>query len=87
MCVSFCTANFLLRQCIYATFVLWQSWLPARKHVVEALDTRLQIDPSGSIIKLNHYCPWKSHLYELEKETNVKTPILYCLYEVGIWEV
>jgi uncharacterized UPF0160 family protein len=35
------------------------AWLPGRVYVKESLDQRLDVDPSGQIIKLNHYCPWK----------------------------
>lgn len=40
------------------------------------------------IIKLTHFCPWKEHLYSLEKELGVDKPILYCLVsgEEGVKE-
>ena len=37
------------------------------------------MDPSGLIMRLNTYSPWKDHLYSLEKELGVEKPILYCL--------
>jgi uncharacterized UPF0160 family protein len=30
-------------------------------------------------MRLNHYCPWKDHLYNLEQEMGVEKPILFCL--------
>jgi hypothetical protein len=33
-------------------------------------------------MKLNTYCPWKEHLYELEEEMGCQGEVLYCLYEV-----
>lgn len=36
----------------------------------------------GSIMKLNTFCPWKEHLYELEVEMGIQGAVLYCLYEV-----
>ncbi|KAL4427135.1 hypothetical protein ABPG77_001139 [Micractinium sp. CCAP 211/92] len=58
-----------------------KSWLPARKHVQEALDQRKEVHPSGRIMKLNTFCPWKEHLYGLEEEMGIQGEILYCLYE------
>lgn len=58
-----------------------RSWLPARTHVKEALEQRQQVHPSGSIMKLNTFCPWKEHLYELEVEMGIQGAVLYCLYE------
>jgi len=45
----------------------------------EAIEQRFEVDPSGLIMRLNHYSPWKDHLYNLEKELGVEKPILYCL--------
>jgi uncharacterized UPF0160 family protein len=50
--------------------------------VREAIETRMEVDESGEIMKLAHYCPWKEHLYELEQELNVQPPLKFCLYEV-----
>mmetsp|Transcript_5140 Transcript_5140/g.11186 ORF Transcript_5140/g.11186 Transcript_5140/m.11186 type:complete len:387 (+) Transcript_5140:10-1170(+) len=58
-----------------------RSWLPGRTHVKAALEARHAVDPSGQIIKLETFCPWKEHLYDLEKELGVEAPILFCLYE------
>lgn len=58
-----------------------RSWLPARTHVKEALEQRAQVHPSGRIMKLNTFCPWKEHLYVLEEEMGVAGEVLYCLYE------
>jgi uncharacterized UPF0160 family protein len=57
-------------------------WLPGRKYVVQAIEARMEVHPSGEIFKLPCYCPWKSHLYELETELDIQTPLKYCLYEV-----
>jgi hypothetical protein len=59
-------------------------WLPGRKHVVQAIETRMDVHPSGEIFKLPCYCPWKSHLYELEPEMKVEPPLKFCLYEVRL---
>lgn len=59
-----------------------QAWLPARTYVREAIETRAEVDESGEIIKLAHYCPWKEHLYELEEELSLPQQIKFCLYEV-----
>ena len=46
-------------------------WLPGRKPVEEAIAKREEVDKSGKIIKLEQYCPWKDHLYEVEKESGL----------------
>ncbi|GAB4813079.1 hypothetical protein N2152v2_000125 [Parachlorella kessleri] len=58
-----------------------KSWLPARGYVKEALDQRLDVDPSGSVMKLNTYCPWKEHLHQLEEELGCQGQVLYVVYE------
>jgi len=52
---------------------------PCVPHPQEAIEQRYDIDPSGLIMRLNHYSPWKEHLYNLEKELGVDKPILFCL--------
>lgn len=40
-----------------------------------------KIDESGSILKLEQMVPWKSHLFDLEKELNIpKDQIKYVLF-------
>jgi uncharacterized UPF0160 family protein len=39
------------------------SWLPARDIVKQGFEQRKEFDPSGKIIVLPQYCPFKSHLY------------------------
>ncbi len=43
----------------------------------------IQVDESGEILNFSCSCPWKEHLYELEKEMGIDTPIKYCLYQVS----
>eukprot|EP00879_Flechtneria_rotunda_P018358 GHRR01019257.1.p2 GENE.GHRR01019257.1~~GHRR01019257.1.p2 ORF type:complete len:191 (+),score=56.71 GHRR01019257.1:1072-1644(+) len=58
------------------------SWLPAKHVVVEAISQRYDVDSSGQIITFKQGgAPWKEHLFELEKQMGVTTPILYVLYE------
>ncbi len=45
---------------------LSRSWWPARSIVKEALDDRMNVHSSGSVIVLPQACPWKDHLFELE---------------------
>jgi uncharacterized UPF0160 family protein len=57
------------------------SWLPGRQYVLEALQQRHDVHASGHIIRLNTYCPWKEHLYQLEQELGIEGQVLFCLYE------
>ncbi|CAN1177940.1 MYG1 protein [Linum perenne] len=58
-----------------------KSWLPARSVVLECLAARFDIDPSGEIMVLTRFCPWKLHLFELEEEMKIEPSIKYVLYE------
>ncbi|XWS61540.1 hypothetical protein CRYUN_Cryun07bG0134000 [Craigia yunnanensis] len=58
-----------------------KSWLPARSILMECIAERFDIDPSGEIMVLKRFCPWKLHLFELEGEMKVEHPIKYVLYE------
>ncbi len=70
-----------------------ESTLPARTFVEQAVVTRFNIDPSGQIIKFESGgLPWKSHLYDLEKEHNLvqyKDLIKFVLYtdQSGMWRI
>ncbi|EIW86682.1 metal-dependent protein hydrolase [Coniophora puteana RWD-64-598 SS2] len=47
------------------------AWLPGRDIVQAAFSSRLDIDPSGKILLFETFAPWKEHLFDLEKDTNV----------------
>jgi uncharacterized UPF0160 family protein len=66
-----------------------KSWLPARSLVEQALASRLEADPSGQIIILSQFCPWKEHLSNLEEEQNLGDTIKYILFgdSGGSWRV
>lgn len=44
------------------------SWWPARSIVEQALNNRFNVHPSGKIIMFEQSCPWKEHLFEIEKQ-------------------
>ncbi|XP_051957285.1 UPF0160 protein MYG1, mitochondrial isoform X1 [Xyrauchen texanus] len=57
------------------------AWLPAREIVQQAVQTRYQVDPSGEIVVLSQGgCPWKEHLFTLEKELNVDVNIKFVMF-------
>jgi uncharacterized UPF0160 family protein len=58
-----------------------KSWLPARAIVEKALKERNEVHPSGEIIVLSHFCPWKSHLENLEDEQGISGHVKYALFE------
>eukprot|EP01017_Pseudomicrothorax_dubius_P026872 TRINITY_DN3037_c0_g3_i1.p1 TRINITY_DN3037_c0_g3~~TRINITY_DN3037_c0_g3_i1.p1 ORF type:complete len:355 (+),score=83.55 TRINITY_DN3037_c0_g3_i1:120-1184(+) len=43
-------------------------WLPSKKIVEKAVEDRLNFHPSGAMIFLDTSCPWKDHLYDIERE-------------------
>lgn len=62
-------------------------WLPARDIVISAISTRHSIHPSGQIIVLGQFCPWASHLEELEKEAGFETLYVVFSDSGGSWRV
>jgi uncharacterized UPF0160 family protein len=69
-----------------------KSWLPARDLVASAITYRVHVDPSGKILLLDQYAPWKEHLFELEAELSLddeKKPIyvIYADETGGTWRV
>merc|ERR1719203_2021954 len=46
-----------------------RSWWPARSLVKAALDAASDIHPSRQILMMPSYCPWTTHLFQLEKES------------------
>jgi len=64
--------------------------LPARQVVESALTTRHTVHASGEVICLPHSgCPWKTHLYELERVHKVPTLVKFVLYmdSAAMWRV
>ncbi|WOK98732.1 hypothetical protein Cni_G07444 [Canna indica] len=58
-----------------------RSWLPARSIVIECLNSRRNVDPSGEIMVLDKFCPWKLHLFDLEEELRIDPLIKYVIYQ------
>ena len=64
--------------------------LPARAIVEEALLKRNDTHACGQVIVFPHSgCPWKGHLYELEKKHTVTELVKFVLYKdtAGMWRV
>jgi len=66
------------------------SWWPARVLVVNAINKRYDVDPSGEILCFSSGgMPWKDHLLTLESSLELKTNIKFVLYpdENAKWRV
>ncbi|KAL3236656.1 Myg1p RNJ42_01750 [Nakaseomyces bracarensis] len=65
------------------------SWLPAKAIVAEAIKDRMIADASGKIVVLPQFCPWKEHLYEIEKEQGIEGQIEFVLFadSTGTWRI
>lgn len=57
------------------------SWLPAKTLVSDAIKNRFEVDPSGKIMSLKQFCPWKEHLYAVEEELNLVGSIEFVIFE------
>lgn len=60
---------------------LVNGWLPARSIVEKVVNDRFKVDPSGSILHLTQYCPWKKHLTDIEEEMKIGDQIKFVIYE------
>lgn len=67
----------------------FNSWLPAKNIVVEAVKKRMEVDPSGKIIVLSQFCPWKEHLYNVESDEDIENTIEFVIFvdSSGSWRV
>ena len=67
------------------------SWLPARSIVEAAFKSRFEIHESGKILVLSQFCPWGSHLEDLEQEAQLNSDqlIFYVVFcdSGGSWRV
>eukprot|EP00036_Acanthoecidae_sp_10tr_P011013 CAMPEP_0182919632 /NCGR_PEP_ID=MMETSP0105_2-20130417/2874_1 /TAXON_ID=81532 ORGANISM="Acanthoeca-like sp., Strain 10tr" /NCGR_SAMPLE_ID=MMETSP0105_2 /ASSEMBLY_ACC=CAM_ASM_000205 /LENGTH=322 /DNA_ID=CAMNT_0025056861 /DNA_START=73 /DNA_END=1037 /DNA_ORIENTATION=- len=65
---------------------LLRGWLPARGLVQQALAAATD---DGQVTVLERYCPWQSHLFDLERETKAEGRLKYVLYpdSRGMWRV
>lgn len=65
------------------------SWMNAKDIVEQAFKERASVDESQQILVLNQFCPWKEHLYEIEKENNAQGSIKFVLFKdsSGKWRV
>ena len=57
-------------------------WWPARSLVEDAIEKRFEVSEGGRIISFDQGgCPWKEHLFDLEKEQHIEGQILFTLFE------
>lgn len=59
----------------------YNSWLSARSIVEDGFKSRFDIDKSGEILILDTFCPWKEHLYSIEKENDSQGSIKFVLFQ------
>lgn len=62
---------------------IYKTWLPARKIVEDAFLKRYEVHPSGLIILFDKFCPWQSHLFDIEEEKKISDDqkILYAIFQ------
>jgi len=71
------------------------AWWPARDILLAAvLASKVEVDPSGKLILLERFLPWKEHLFELEADDHVHAvhsgQAIYIVYPddtAGQWRV
>lgn len=60
-----------------------RNWLPVKNIIRKLFEKRFEHHPSGSIIVLDEFVPWKDHMFQTETELKVSESErpLYVLYE------
>lgn len=69
---------------------LKDSVFSARSVVEQAFSSRFSVHPSGRIMQLEPKCPWKDHLFEIEREHSCpdEHKVLYVIYfDNRLWMV
>jgi len=56
------------------------SWLPARSLTERAIEKGMGHFPSGQVLVLSQFAPWKDHLHELEEQRGTQGRALYVLF-------
>ncbi|CAD2108710.1 hypothetical protein YYG_01410 [Plasmodium vinckei petteri] len=67
----------------FCSFVNYYSniWYEAKTITLEAVKNRYNFHKSGRVIFLQKHCPYSDHIYNIEKELNIKDQILFCIYK------
>ncbi|KAJ7706148.1 GAMM1 protein [Mycena rosella] len=67
------------------------AWLPARDLLIASIESSKAIDPTGKILVFEQFLPWKEHLFDLEKESEMAEAdkAIYVVYpdDGGSWRV
>ena len=77
------------KELIATVLYLYKGWLPAREIVIDAIQNRFEVDKSGKILKLNQFCPWIEHFYEIHSKKAIDPLPIYTLFQdtKGGWRV
>ncbi|RTG84248.1 uncharacterized protein DC041_0009289 [Schistosoma bovis] len=67
--------NLVSREFLDTVDYFTNCWWPARNIVAKAMNVRGDVDSSRTIIVLDRSCPWKSHLFDLEREERMETVV------------
>jgi uncharacterized UPF0160 family protein len=84
-----CNKQFTLAMALTLTEIsqyiaqLATSWWPARSIVESSLAKATAVHPSGAIVVLDSYCPWKDHLADLELAHGAHGRTKFVLYSEG----
>ena len=65
---------------------LCTSWWPARSIVEASLRKAVDVHPSGAVLVLDGFCPWKDHLMDLETEQGLGPRTKFVLYAEVSWD-
>jgi len=68
---------------------VYHSWLPGKSILLDAIEERFKVHPSGEVLLLKRFCPWKSHLFDVEAELGFQAKyVIYLSSNAGAdWRV
>ena len=77
------------KELIESVLFIYKGWLPAREIVADSIKNRFEIHKSGQILKLNQFCPWIEHFYEIHEQTPIDPLPIYTLFQdtKGGWRI
>jgi len=59
---------------------LHKAWMPCKNIVQTAIEERFKVHKSGKIFVLRESCPWKQHLFIIEKEMDIAGELVFIIY-------
>ncbi len=61
----------------------WTEWWHCRESVLQSLDRRFDVHPSGRVFEVVGRCPFEEHLHMWERENGEEGTMLFLIWQVN----